>query len=130
MSLTTTKSDPIQYQIIDFLEKSIRRDIKGFTNSTIDSKCYFLFHNYRPTKNGPVGLRLTNRGYKLINRFFDNHEFETTNTLTGKILIDLDKNMKWPYYIDKFKVVFYNTEDAAWFKLAGQDLGYFTSSLI
>ena len=37
----------------------------------------------------------------------------------------LDQQMKWPYYFTKKKMVFYDQEDSAWFKLNGSDISAF-----
>jgi len=75
----------------------------------------------------PTGLRLSSKGYQLLNRLFDHYEFQSDQELTGSIVISLDNNMKWPYYIDGKKVILYNREDAGWFKLSG-NLKYFGES--
>lgn len=81
-----------------------------------------IFYNYR-TKNGvPVGLRLSTLGNKLLCQHFNSYKYQHSEKLNHKTLLILDKNMKWPYYVSNTVVVFYNQEDAAWYKLNGQNL--------
>ena len=37
----------------------------------------------------------------------------------------LKKQMKWPYYFTRKKMVFYDQEDSAWFKINGSDISAF-----
>ena len=126
MNLAATANKPIQFQIVEFIDKNTK--LASYKEATFNSKCHYMFSNFRMVNRTPTGLRLTNKGYKLLNRFFDSYEFETNEDLTGSILLALDKNLKWPYYIDNRRIIFYSQEDAAWFKLGGT-IVYFTSSL-
>jgi hypothetical protein len=80
-----------------------------------------LFKNYRNGK----GLNLTKLGLTtLIEMGFDHEAFKVTSdlTFTAKLRILLDRYNKYPYYLDRNKLVMFGTEDRIMFKLYGKDL--------
>jgi len=127
MNLNSSK--PIQYQIAEFISKNLSRTIKNFTDQSPEDQCYSLFQNFRLVDNEPTGLRLTSLGHKLMSRHFAATEFYLEKPIVGIVLVNLDQAMTRPYYLSKKKVAFYDEHDAAWYKLGGEDLIYFSGNL-
>jgi hypothetical protein len=85
-----------------------------------------LFKNYRYRKNLHHGLRLSYLGNRVLSKHFQSHAFRIEKQPNLQSLVILDNQMKWPYYISKGMAVFYSDNDAAWFKLNGEDMSTFT----
>jgi hypothetical protein len=117
-----SKNEPIQYQIIQWLDQRLTKNIKDYTNCNIEDKCARLFSNFRLEQNKPTGIKLTRFGNSLLGRHFDKYDHENDCLLSGKVLLKLDEAMVWPYFVNKKKVVFYSQEDSAWFRLNGSKL--------
>lgn len=120
--MTSEKNEPIQYQIISYVDKHLKRSITGYSELEQYNKCHRFFHNFRIKDEKPIGIRLTTFGNSVLGRFFDRYKYEDEILLNGKVLIKLDQAMIWPYYLNKKKVIFYSQEDSAWFKLNGGKL--------
>lgn len=88
-----------------------------------------IFKNYRHTSKQRRGLRLTYIGDRVMSKQFASYSYETSERISHKAILGLDKNMLWPYYIGKQHVTFYNQDDAAWFQLNGGDLNTYTDYL-
>ena len=116
------KNEPIQYQIIYWLDERLKKSIKGYTDCNLQDKCFRIFSNFRLEDNKPLGVKLTTFGNSLVGRFFDKYEYENDCLLNGKVLLKLDQAMSCPYYVNKKKVVFYSQEDSACFRLNGSKL--------
>ncbi len=84
-----------------------------------------LFENYRKIDNQHHGLRLTSFGNSLLSKHYDFYKYKHEEKILNKSFIVLDKSMKWPYYLGRQIVIFYSQEDAAWFRLNGQNLNRF-----
>lgn len=77
-----------------------------------------LFKNFRRHMNGnQKGLRLSYLGNKVMAKHFENYAYIHEDIVTNRIVLKLDRQMKWPYYISRTLAVFYSQDDAAWFKL-------------
>ena len=63
-------------------------------------------------------LRLTKYGKNLLKKQYDAYQFESP-TLSARNLINLLRNMKYPYYVDKSIIVLFTEKDAFMTKLAG-----------
>ena len=145
--MTSNKEIPLQYKIIQILidlinehtlpsssrrpgiKKNTRfyKQFKGFNR---DQLGYKLFSNFRISKEkGPLGLRLTYLGNELCKRHFDFYEFNHDIVPTPKMYLVLDNKMQWPYYFTKRKMVLFNKDDAAWYKLNGKDIEAFIEIL-
>ena len=85
-----------------------------------------IFKNYRYRKNSHHGLRLSYMGNRVLSRHFQNHSFHIESKPNHQSFVTLDNQMKWPYYISKTVAVFYSDNDAAWFRLNGEDITTFT----
>lgn len=131
MKFEITKDSPIQFQIAGYIKERSAKYKNNFNDDEVIDICYAIFKNFRVTNipNKPIGLRLTTVGNSLMRRWFAHHEFSLKEPLVGSILIKLDKAMTRPYYLSKKKIVFYDDNDAAWFKLGGHDLKYFAGNL-
>lgn len=127
MNLNNTA--PVQYQIAQFISNNLKRSIKEFTDQSPEAQCYVLFQNFRLVGGLPTGLRLTALGHKLMSRHFTATEFYLEKPIVGIVLVNLDQAMKRPYYLSKKKIAFYDEHDAAWYKLGGEDLKYFSENL-
>lgn len=138
----TSKNKPIQYLILDtiikhisegLLESSSRRpgfeknnkfyrQFKGYDKKQL---AYKIFNNFRIDNGVPKGIRLSRLGNELLQRQYTAYEFNHDINPTPKMYLVLDTQMKWPYYFTKKKMVFYDKEDSAWFKLNGSDISAF-----
>lgn len=128
MSLKTTKNEPIQYQIAEYIMNSLRDSNRLADASTIDM-CYAVFQNFRLSNSVPKGLRLTTFGNRYMSKHFTSFEYPLAEELVGITLVNLDRAMTRPYYLTKKKVTFYDENDAAWFRLGGSNLQGFSKSL-
>lgn len=81
-----------------------------------------VFENYRKVNDLPYGLRLTAFGNSLLSKHYKFYKYKNEEKIQNKTYVVLDKSMKWPYYLGRQIIVFYNEEDAAWFRLNGQNL--------
>ena len=132
----------IQYQILDkiiafieegLLENKSRRPgynkmNKFYEQFIEDSRidlAHKIFNNFRIDHGVPKGIRLTYLGNELLKRQFTFYDFSHDIIPTPKMYLTLDRQMKWPYYFTKKKMVFYDAEDSAWFKINGGDISAF-----
>ena len=90
-----------------------------------------IFYNYRVVDNVPKGLRLTSVGSKIMSKHFQIYKYSINDDINNLVLVSLDKSMKWPYYLGTRSnhVVFYSEEDAAWFKLNGNNIKHYVESI-
>jgi len=60
------------------------------------------------------GLRLTNTGYKVLKKDLDleSWQFELKRSKNKRVILALDRRLKWPYYIEKKHVEFFNSKEA------------------
>ena len=128
MKLETSKSKHIQYQIAEYIQNSLREN-NYLANATLVEVCYAVFDNFRISNDIPKGLRLSTMGNRYMSKHFESFGFDLQEPLIGVVLINLDKAMTRPYYLTKKKVVLYDENDAAWFRLGGNDLKYFSGNL-
>jgi|TARA_B110000238_G_C16006896_1_gene387054 hypothetical protein len=63
-------------------------------------------------------LRLTKVGQRILSKSYDNWVFESPK-LNANNLINLLRKMRYPYYIDKDKLILYTERDAFLAKFAG-----------
>lgn len=80
------------------------------------------WYNIRPGG----GLRLTDRGLAMIQDHLDIEgwkiDFDNLrNILTKKLILDMDRKIQWPYYIDikKKSIIFFSSRDATMASLYG-----------
>jgi len=85
-----------------------------------------LFSNYRYRNGYHYGMRLSPLGNRILKKEFEHHIYEHSERLSNIILLELDKNMTMPYYIDSVNVIFYSDMDAAWYKMNGGSLSGYT----
>lgn len=123
-----TANSSIQLQIVQYLADKLS-NTPGFSEVDDYHRCLLMFKNFRLTRGRPVGLKLTPAGKSLLDKFFIKYEYPINDMLSPRILLSLDRNMTWPYYVTNQKIVFYSQSDAAWFKLSGGGLDSFVSCI-
>jgi hypothetical protein len=131
MNCEITQNEPLQYQLIKYMDSVLLTKYTEYTALSIYDKCQAVFDNFRLNHGEPVGLKLSVFGNRIMSKCFDHYGFSSESQihLTGEMLVKLDQQMTWPYYLSSKKIVLYNEIDAACFKLGGCDLKYFTKSL-
>lgn len=104
---------------------------RGHAEPAIDDNSLLIeiFKNYRFTGNNDKGLRLTYLGNKMLSRHYDSYAYKLAVKPTHKAFVALDTYMNWPYYVSSMNIVFYNKDDAAWYKLNGENLNNFVDFL-
>lgn len=140
------ENDPLQYKIINSIQSIVSEGLlhsksripnipknskfyEKFKNIPKETLGYKIFSNFR-LKNGlPQGLRLTSLGNELLKRNFEYWDFSHDIQPTPKMYLFLDNKMEWPYYFTKKKLVLYCKEDAAWYKLNGNDIHTFVDKM-
>jgi hypothetical protein len=130
---TISLSNTLHEKILNCLSNDLSNfliDTVGHAQAwTQSDQLAFLFSNYRSINAQPWGLRLTAIGNKLLSRHYKCYRYEHNDTVNHKVLVGLDKNMKWPYYLTRTNVVFYSEEDAAWFRLNDNSLVQYVSCI-
>lgn len=115
--------EPLHSMILETVQTDIENYFlkEGIALPTKNQKEFLLkkiFKNFRRFKNGKQsGLRLSYIGNSLLAKHYEHHAYMHEDILTNHIILRLDQNMKWPYYISRTIAVFYSQDDAAWFKL-------------
>lgn len=142
----TSINEPLQYKIIKSIQNIISEGLINnksripnipknskfydqFKKIPSDKLGYKIFNNFRIRKGVPEGLRLTSLGNEILKRNFEHWEFSHDIQPTPKMYLFLDNKMEWPYYFTKKKLVLYCKEDAAWYKLNGNDMESFTDKM-
>lgn len=73
--------------------------------------------NYKVFKH-PAGNRLTFDGLTILTKIYDSYDFNIhSGNLSTRQLISLSREMKFPYYIAKSRLVLFNGEDAFLLKI-------------
>jgi len=120
------KTDSLQYRLCT----SLKEDIKELGRYNIDEICYMVFKNLQLSHNSVNGLRLTPMGFKLLSKRYDTYKFPISETgIQKRLLIQLHRNMQWPYFIDKKFLYLFNGDDAMWMSLSGSDVEKFVKDL-
>jgi hypothetical protein len=124
----------MSFDLHEHILKSLRDDIIKYAyiegNEPTDLNLLrVIFKNYRHTSKQRRGLRLTYIGDRVMSRRFASYSYETSEKISHKAILGLDKKMIWPYYIGKQHVSFYNQDDAAWFQLNGNNLNTYSELL-
>lgn len=88
-----------------------------------------VFKNFRHKNGEPHGLRLTGVGNNLLKRIYDAHTYAVEGEINHLVFVQMDLHMSWPYYVGRKNATFYNTDDAAWFRLNNNDLKLYTEHL-
>ena len=117
----------IEQDVLDSLQSNTKEK-KSFSRDDI---LRAIFVNYRSEYGISKGLRLTNFGNKLLAKHYQTYKYNITDKINNLVLISLDKSMKWPYYLGTRSnhVVFYSEEDAAWFRLNGNNIKHYVESI-
>lgn len=118
--------DSLQYQI----STKLQLEYDTLQKYSVKEVLYMIFKNIQLTDNKISGLRMTKLGFSLLKGKYDCYPFVIGEEGIHKnLLIQLHKNMSWPYYIDKKKLVMFSGDDAMWMKLYGNDIDKFTKSI-
>ena len=116
----------LHIKLADELEKDIisytSRRLGDETSFTKDELCRIIFANYRIVDGVPHGIRLTPFGNNMMAKKYSNYHYKHDSKINNKTYIALDNIMKWPYYLSRKSVTFYSEDDAAWFRLNGNDI--------
>lgn len=88
-----------------------------------------MFKNYRTRKGVPYGLRLTSVGNHMLQRVYEGYSYHIKGDINHMVVVQLDQHMEWPYYVGRKVATFYNSNDAAWFRLNSNDLKLYTEHL-
>ena len=83
------------------------------------------------------GLRLTNHGYHIMHDVLhlEYHSHPSRSPMTKKIILDLDRKLAWPYYLDfnsrkkRRRIVFFGSREAMMAAMYG-DLERWLASLV
>lgn len=93
----------------------------NFSDIHRDIHIRHIFKNYRNNR----GLNLTRFGFLVLHDMgFESESFivEEDVKFTAHLRIILDRYNKYPYYIDRMRIVLFGEEDRILFKLYGKDL--------
>ena len=115
---------PREIDELDRIVNHLKRS-SHFLDDNRKQLAYKVFNNFRIDHGVPKGIRLTYLGNELLKRQFTAYEYDHNVNPTPKMYLILDQQMKWPYYFTKKKMVFYDQEDSAWFKINGSDISAF-----
>jgi hypothetical protein len=107
-------------KILDMLEDDLKRLQSKFTN-----KYHYIFNNYRQSRGEKNGIRLSRVGRKLLSKYNEEFTYQHTTKLTGSMLLNLERKMTWPYYIDSQYITFFSAEDSAWFRIYDENIDNF-----
>jgi hypothetical protein len=119
-----------------FLNK-FEDEVVAYLQSNVDKKynkdeiLETIFYNYRIVNGIPKGLRLTSFGNKIMSAHFQSYKYSIDGKINNLVLVRLDKLMKWPYYLGTKSnhVVFFHEDDAAWFRLTGNNIKNYVESI-
>jgi hypothetical protein len=114
------------HSLHEFILNHVKSDLIRLYNSEHSESALFafLFSNYRRDYQGKHhGLRLSYVGDQLLCKYFSNYKMEHNLThINHSIIIELDKKMLWPYYINATHITMYSDTDATWLALNGGTL--------
>lgn len=117
----------IERDVVD----SLQTNTTSPTSYSKDEIFRTVFLNYRIISGTPTGLRLTSFGNKILSKHFKTYKYPIQDEINNLVFVTLDKNMRWPYYLGTKSnhIVFYNEEDAAWFRLNGNSIKRYVESI-
>lgn len=122
-------TNSLQRKILDTLRSDVVRTLNQLHEPSDIQLLKTIFKNYRRTGDTDVGLRLTYIGNRLLSKRFDSYTYTVNYSPNHAAFIALDRHMVWPYYVGSRIVVFYSKQDAAWFRINGEDLSNFAGTL-
>ena len=118
------KNNSIQRQIHEFLKQKITKDYVEFEILETTNEKQFLklfFVSYRTYKNDPKydeGLELTNFGFNILKKYFDNYDISCKDfSLRDKLYLNI--NSIFPYYYERYKLYLFDTNLASKIMLCG-----------
>lgn len=106
-------------------QRNIRKQLINHLMSDSDDYSFmekYIFGNYG-------GTRLSKSGLQLLSQF-NHYEFALPKDIkiTAKILVTLNKNINFPYYIDSKKLILFSEDDAKLYSMI-DDLTIFVKSI-
>lgn len=101
------------------------REIHEFRNYSDRELNYKLFKH-------PAGNRLTFDGMRHLQKLYDSYDFpfDVIDSLSTRHLIALSREIQYPYYIGKSRLVLFSGEDAVVLKLYGNDIEQWLDSAL
>lgn len=102
-------------------------------------KEYRGFHEFIDWEDGEIerfmfyqkgSLRLTQDGYRILKKDFENHLFKYEEELMSKHLGAITKQFTLPYYLSQKKLVVFSDSDAMLISLSGNLKKYFDTQVI
>lgn len=121
------QSDP--ESLHSYILNILRKEIEDFFSPQVLTEEQFLktiFPNYRTYLGKEYGLRLSIISNQMLSKHFRNYKMNhNLDKINHKVIIELDRKMKWPYYINNTTITMYSDTDATWFTLHGKDLEQF-----
>lgn len=112
----------VRPDLINTLSRSSPHNTEKHTQKDL---LQLLFKNYRFIKQQHHGLRLTHLGVRILKKHYDHYSYGVAEKPSHQDFVILDKKMRWPYYISRKVATFFNENDAAWFRLNGENIGSF-----
>lgn len=103
-------------------------EITSYTNEEL---LRTIFVNYRIVSGISSGLRLTNFGNTILSKHYQTYKYKIEDEISNFVFVSLDKSMLWPYYLGTRSnhVIFYSEEDAAWFRLNGNNIKNYVENI-
>lgn len=94
------------------------------TQSCIDSLKRTCFLNYRETRNGPKGMKLSPQGFELFKTIFKSYEIDLPEriTFTGRTVLAIERSTAFPYFLTKGKIHVFEENYALLLKLCDGDV--------
>jgi len=86
------------------------------------------FHNWNYKEihyhcfKSPAGYRLSYEGLGNLQVLYNTYEFKITVPITSRHLITLTREIKYPYYISKNRLVLFGGQDAFILKIHGSNI--------
>ena len=116
-------------KILEALQEDLIHMLPALSDAQASQLLKKLFKNYRVNKqrSHSTGLRLSTLGNQLMHKHYRAYDYKYQGKRNHSVLIALDKNMQWPYYIGSTVITFYSEQDAAWFGLNGNNIENFVN---
>ena len=128
----TSITDSLHHQLVEVVKTDLASVLnidEDFTPSGLKFLLKQMFKNYRENSATTKGLRLTYTGLLVLRKHYTCYKYSNNDRISNQALLVLDKEMQWPYYVSSSQVVFFSENDAAWFRLNGENLNDFVDFL-
>lgn len=128
----TSITDSLHHKLVEVVKKDLIEVLRlsdSFTPQDLKFLLKQMFKNYRENSVATKGLRLTFTGLIVLRKHYTCYKYPNSNRISNRALLVMDREMQWPYYVSDGQIVFFNENDAAWFRLNGENLDDFTEQL-